>query len=146
MQEPVIERFILVIDHNAAHRQTIQRVLQEQPGKYQFAAVENGLQAADFLHRQGEYSDAPRPDLILLDLDLPGKDGRALLTEIKADAQLKRIPTIVFTLSDDTADIFRSYADQGNCYVVKAADLEQLTHIVRRIEDFWLEIVTLPLE
>jgi chemotaxis family two-component system response regulator Rcp1 len=82
----------------------------------------------------------------LLDLDLPGQDGRTVLTELKGNARLKRIPIIIFTLRDDTEDIFRVYAEQGNCYVLKAADMEQLTQIIRKIEDFWLEIVTLPLE
>jgi chemotaxis family two-component system response regulator Rcp1 len=146
MQESVADRFILVIDHNADHAQTIERVFQEHPDKYHSVTLSNGLQALDFLCRRGDYTAAPRPDLILLDLDLPGKDGRALLADIKADASLKRIPTIILTLSDNAEDIFRTYADQGNCYVLKATDLDQLTHTIRCIEDFWLDIVTLPLE
>lgn len=140
------ERFILVVDGNADHVDAIQRALNGGEGKYRLDAIANGQTALDFLHRREGFSNAPRPDLILLDLNLPGQDGHTVLTDIKADPHLKRIPIIIFTVSDREEDIFRSYAEQGNCYVIKASDTEQLCQTVKKIEDFWLEIVTLPLE
>lgn len=135
------ERFILVIDPNAAHAQAIQQVL----GRYRLQTLTDGQAALDYLQQDGP-DQAPRPDLILLDPDLPGGRGQEVLTAIKADPRLKRIPVIVFAGSDRAEDVFNTYAAQGNCYVVKATDLEELRRIVRRIEAFWLEIVTLPLK
>jgi len=108
--------------------------------------VASSTQAMNFLHRRGEYGEAFRPDLILLDWDLPAGNGEAMLAEIKADPQLRRIPIVVLTLSDSAERILRSYTLQGNCYVIKSLDLDQLFQIVKRIEEFWLEIVTLPIE
>jgi two-component system, chemotaxis family, response regulator Rcp1 len=98
----------------------------------------------EYLHQVGAYVKAPRPDLILLDLHLPGKSGREVLAELKASSVLKRIPIVILTTSDDEDDIFASYEFQGNCYVVKSIDLNRLAAIVQRIKDFWLGIVTLP--
>lgn len=139
-------RFILVIDDNRDHVDTIQRVLNRNGKQYRLEAIAHSQHALDFLHRRGSYSDAPHPDLILLDLNLPGRDGRTLLADIKSHLHLKRIPIIVFTVSDHPEDILYSYTHQGNCYVVKSTDLTQLAAIVQQIEDFWLEIVTLPVE
>lgn len=108
--------------------------------------VTNGVDAIDFLHHQGNYSDAPRPDLILLDLNLPGKDGLEVLAEIKTHSRLRRIPIVVLTLSDRAEDILTAYSLQGNCYVIKSSDIESLVQLVKRIEEFWLGIVTLPVE
>ncbi len=146
MEESPAERLILVVQDNPEHTDLIKAALNENSGRRKIVAISDGLQALDFLHRRGNYADARRPDLILMDLNLPEKDGRELLAEIKADQQLRRIPIVVLTISANEEDIFRSYALQGNCYVVKSCDLEQLFQLVKRIEEFWLGIVTLPVE
>jgi len=144
MEESTTDRLILVIEDDICHAQLIEAVLKNNTAQYQIVLLRNGLQALDFLRQQAEYANAPRPHLILLDLNLPQKDGREVLAEIKSDARLKRIPIIVLTASTDETDIFRSYELQGNSYVIKAKNLDQLSEIVKRIEEFWLEIVTLP--
>jgi chemotaxis family two-component system response regulator Rcp1 len=146
MDEGNTERLILVVENNLSHAQLIETALATQSAAYQVVIVRDGVQATNFLYQQGEYRDAMRPHLILLDLNLPNKDGRSLLAEIKANDHLKRIPIVVLTASTDADDIFTSYAMQGNCYVIKVEDLTQLSGIIKRIEEFWLEIVTLPLE
>jgi len=146
MQATTDEVLILVIDPNVSHSSLIRQVLEDQPNQYRLTVVQNGTMALDFLHQRGEFTAAKRPHLILLELDLPDQDGRALLAEIKNDSNLRRIPIIVLTASDAPADIFRSYVEQGNCYVIKATDSEALSHTIKRIEAFWLEIVTLPQE
>lgn len=108
--------------------------------------VEDGTQALAFLRRQGKYSNAPRPDLILLDLNLPKKDGREVLAEIKADPQFKLIPVIVLTTSAAERDILKTYELNGNCYITKPIDLEQFISVVKLIEMFWLAVVKLPSE
>ncbi|NEQ23809.1 MAG: response regulator [Microcoleus sp. SIO2G3] len=108
--------------------------------------VEDGVEALAFLRRQGKYSDAPRPDLILLDLNLPKKDGRQVLAEIKVDPQLKLIPVVVLTTSAAERDILKTYELSANCYVTKPIDLEQFISVVKLIEMFWLAVVKLPSE
>jgi CheY-like chemotaxis protein len=99
-----------------------------------------------FLRREGPYADAPRPNLILLDLNLPKKDGREVLAEIKADPNLKRIPVVILTTSQAEEDIARTYDLHANCYVTKPVDLDKFLEVVRSIEDFWLAFVQLPQE
>ncbi|MDX2242576.1 MAG: response regulator [Leptolyngbyaceae cyanobacterium bins.302] len=140
------ERVVLVIEDNLEHLRQIEAAFEESTIRHRLVTIANGDEALDFLQRQGNFADAVRPDLILLDLNLPGRDGREILKEIKNNSQLKRIPIVVLTLSSGRDDIFNSYALQGNCYVVKTSDLEQLFQVVKRIEEFWLGIVTLPLE
>jgi two-component system, chemotaxis family, response regulator Rcp1 len=106
--------------------------------------VEDGEKAIEYLTHQGEYATATRPDLILLDLNLPGMDGREVLTEIKSDPDLRRIPVVVLTTSMDEQDVFRSYELNANCYVTKPIDIHQFIHIVQLINDFWLAAVKLP--
>ena len=108
--------------------------------------VEDGVEALAFLRRQGKYSDAPRPDLILLDLNLPKKDGRDVLAQIKADSSLKLIPVVILTTSAAERDILKIYELNGNCYVTKPIDLEQFIAVVKLIEMFWLAVVKLPSE
>lgn len=146
MEESPAQRLILVVEDNLEHTHLIKDALTANSGRHQIVAIADGMEAMDFLHRRGKYGDATRPDLILLDLNIPGKDGRELLAEIKANPQLRRIPIVVLTISDHEEDIFQSYALQGNCYVIKSSNLEQLFQLVKRIEQFWLGIVTLPLE
>lgn len=106
--------------------------------------VPNGVEALAFLRRQAQYANAVRPDLILLDLNLPKKSGIEVLAEIKADEHLRRIPVVILTTSQAEQDILRSYNLYANAYVVKPVDLEQFIAVVKSIEDFWLEIVRLP--
>ena len=106
--------------------------------------VSDGEQAMQFLRREGQYANAPRPHLILLDLNLPKKDGREVLAEIKDDEKLKRIPVVVLTTSQNEQDVLKTYNLHANCYVTKPVDLEQFITVVKSIEDFWLGIVVLP--
>jgi CheY-like chemotaxis protein len=108
------------------------------------SVVEDGLEAIAFLHQEGNYSDAPRPDLILLDLNLPKKDGREVLAEIKNDPDLKRIPVVVLTTSKAEEDIIRMYDNYANCYITKPVDLDEFISIIKSIENFWVNIVKLP--
>src|SRR6476660_5547668 len=106
--------------------------------------VEDGVEAMAFLRREGKYADAPRPDLILLDLNMPRKNGREVLTEVKQDPELRRIPVVVMTYSDDEKDILAAYNLYVNCYVTKPVDLDQFIAVVKSIEHFWFSIVKLP--
>lgn len=104
----------------------------------------DGLDAIDFLYRQGTHADAPRPDLILLDLNLPKMDGREVLEKIKCDPNLKRIPVVVLTMSSAQEDVLRSYDLHANCYVSKPVDFGQFLKIIKSLDEFWLAIVRLP--
>jgi two-component system, chemotaxis family, response regulator Rcp1 len=106
--------------------------------------VEDGVEALAFLRREGQYADAPRPDLILLDLNMPKKDGRQVLSEIKADPDLSTIPVVVLTTSAAEEDIIRSYQLHANCYVTKPVGLEEFIQIIKLIQSFWLAAVKLP--
>ena len=108
--------------------------------------VEDGVQAMEFLHRQGPYAQAPRPDLILLDLNLPRKDGREVLAEIRADEKLTAIPVVVLTTSQAEQDVLRAYALHANCYITKPVDFQQFLEVIEAIEGFWLSVVKLPTE
>jgi two-component system, chemotaxis family, response regulator Rcp1 len=108
------------------------------------SVVVDGVEALDFLYRRGQYAAAPRPDLVLLDLNLPKKNGREVLAEIKSDEDLKRIPVVILTSSKDEEDILKSYNLHANCYITKPIDLHQFVRVVKAIEDFWLTIVKLP--
>lgn len=104
----------------------------------------DGVEALDFLHQRGSFQKAPIPDLILLDLNLPRKNGREVLSEIKSDPHLRRIPVLVMTTSGADQDVNRAYSLNANCYITKPMDLDEFLRIVRSIEDFWLKTVTLP--
>src|SRR5438876_564352 len=106
--------------------------------------VEDGVEAMAFLRQTGKFADAPRPDLILLDLNLPKKDGREVLAEIKADEQLRLIPVVVLTTSKAEEDVVKAYGLHANCYVTKPVDLDKFIHVVKSIDAFWLSVVTLP--
>jgi two-component system response regulator len=106
--------------------------------------VEDGVQAMAFLRRAGPYAEAPQPDLILLDLNLPRKDGREVLAEIKSDERLKSIPVVVLTTSQAEKDVLQAYKLQASCYVTKPVDFEQFLEVVKSIEGFWLTVVKLP--
>ena len=106
--------------------------------------VHDGVEALDFLHRRGKYAGAVRPDMILLDLNLPRKDGRELLAEIKPDPELRAIPVVVLTSSSAEKDVAKSYNLHANCYIVKPVDFNGLIEVVKSIEQFWLMVVKLP--
>ena len=106
--------------------------------------VMDGMEAMAYLRNEGNYKDAARPDLVLLDLNLPKKNGREVLEEIKEDPDLKRIPVVVLTISEDEQDILRSYDLHANCYITKPVDLQQFISVVNAVEDFWLTVVKLP--
>jgi chemotaxis family two-component system response regulator Rcp1 len=137
---------IFLVEDNKADVRLIQEALKNSLIPHQVVTVRDGMDAMAFLRQEGEYADAPRPDLILLDLNLPKKDGREVLAEIKADPTLKRIPVVVLTTSRNEDDIFHSYDLHVNCYITKSRNLSQLFQIVKGIEDFWLSTVTLPSE
>jgi len=135
---------ILLVEDNPGDVRLTREALKEAKVGNNLHVVEDGVAAMQFLRREGEYQDVPRPDLILLDLNLPKKDGREVLEEIKADNSLKLIPVVVLTTSHAEEDIVRSYNLHANCYVTKPVDLDQFMRIVKSIEDFWLTIVRLP--
>ncbi len=137
---------ILLIEDNLGDVRLIEETFRESKIRNWFNAVQDGIQAMDFLHREGEYADAPRPDVILLDLDLPRKDGREVLEEIKADQKLLRIPVVVLTTSQVKEDVLKTYNLHANCYVNKSVDPEQFINIVQTINEFWLNTVVLPTE
>jgi CheY-like chemotaxis protein len=118
--------------------------LQEGRVRNNVTVLEDGVEAMAFLRRQGKYAAAPRPDLILLDLKLPRKDGREVLSEVKQDPSLRRIPVVIMTSSDDEKDILAAYNLHVNCYVTKPVDLDQFIGVVKSIEHFWFSIVKLP--
>lgn len=139
-------KIIFLVEDNRGDIRLIQEALKRSTVAHEVVTVRNGMDAMSYLHREGEYSEAPRPDLILLDLNLPRKDGREVLAEIKADPQLKRIPVVVLTTSKNDDDISQSYNLHVNCYITKSRNLSQLFEIVKGIEEFWLKIATLPTE
>ncbi len=144
MNEREIE--ILLIEDNPGDARLTIEALKEAKVRNKLNHLADGIEALAFLRRQGKYADAQRPDLILLDLNLPRKDGREVLAEIKADNQLKRIPVVILTTSQAEEDILRAYNLNANCYVSKPVDLDQFIKVVRTINDFWLTIVKLPAE
>ena len=135
---------MLIVEDNPADRRLAVEALKEGKVINRLYEVEDGVEALEFLRREGEYKDAPRPDLILLDLNLPRKDGREVLAEIKEDEVLRRIPVVVLTTSRDEVDVLKMYDLHANCYVTKPLDLADFIEVVRSIEHFWLSIVMLP--
>ena len=135
---------ILLVEDNAGDVELAREALRECKLRNNLHAVGDGVEASAFLHRRGSYASRPRPDLIILDLNLPKRDGRDLLREIKEDENLKRIPVVILTSSAAEEDIIRSYSLHANCYVTKPLGLEQFLKVVRSIEDFWFTIVKLP--
>lgn len=135
---------ILLVEDNPGDVRLTQEVLKEGSVHNEMYVARDGLEAISFLQRQGKNQNAERPDVILLDLNLPGINGREVLAAIKEDAQLKRIPVIILTTSDDEQDIFKSYDLHANAYVTKPVDLDKFIDIVKQIEGFWLSVVRLP--
>jgi len=135
---------ILLVEDNPGDIRLTQEVLKEGKVQNTLSVVENGVQAISFLRKENEYQDAPTPDLILLDLNLPKKDGREVLLDIKNDPELKKIPVVVLTTSQAEEDILKVYDLNANCYISKPVDFGQFIDVVKSIENFWLSIVKLP--
>lgn len=135
---------ILLVEDNPGDARLTQEALHEGKIRNNLHHVRDGVEALAFLRRKGEFAKAPKPDLVLLDLNLPRKDGREVLAEMKQDSRLRTIPVVVLTTSEAENDIVRSYELHANCYITKPVGLEQFIAIVREIESFWLAVVTLP--
>lgn len=135
---------ILLVEDNPEDAALTIGTLKEGRVRNHITLVEDGVQAMDFLRRKEPYTAAVRPDLILLDLQLPRKNGREVLMEVKQDRDLKRIPVVIMTTSNAEQDIFESYNLHANCYLTKPVELDDFIEVVRKIEDFWLTIVKLP--
>lgn len=135
---------ILLVEDSPGDARLAREGLSECKIRNNLHVVDDGVKAMAFLRRQGEYAKAPRPDLILLDLNLPRKDGREVLREVKEDESLKAIPVVILTTSKAEEDIIKSYSLHANCYVTKPLGLQQFLDVVRSIEDFWFTIVRLP--
>lgn len=135
---------ILLVEDNEADVRLTEEVLTDSKVRNQLMVANDGVEALQCLRQQGRFKNSPRPDLVLLDLNLPRKDGREVLAEIKADKDLKTIPVVVLTTSKAEEDILRTYNLHANCYITKPVDLDQFVTVVRYIEDFWLAIVRLP--
>jgi CheY-like chemotaxis protein len=137
---------ILLVEDSPSDAQLAIEALQAAKIANRLSHVEDGVEAMRFVRRQGPYQDAPRPDLILLDLNLPRKDGREVLEELKQDPDLKTIPVVVLTTSRSEQDVLRSYKLHANCYITKPVGFTQFMDVVQSIEHFWLTVVTLPKE
>ncbi|MBD2460590.1 response regulator [Oscillatoria sp. FACHB-1407] len=146
MEERTASRTILIIESDANHAQVLQTALQNEEMPQRIVVQNNVVQATHYLSQAEENTTVARPDLILLNLKEFENEGKQFITEIKTNPKLKRIPLIILTTSADQADIFQCYALQSNCYVIKSDDTQELLAIAKKIKDFWLEIVTLPME
>ncbi len=135
---------ILLVEDNPGDVRLTQEALKEHKIVNNLYLAKDGVEAINFLRREGKFADAVRPDLILLDLNLPKKDGREVLMEIKKDEELRRIPVVVLTTSRAEEDIIRTYDCYANCYITKPVDFDQFINVVKSIEDFWLSVVKLP--
>jgi chemotaxis family two-component system response regulator Rcp1 len=137
---------VLLVEDNPGDVRLTREALKDGKVSNNLSVTPDGVEALRFLRREGAYADAPRPDVVLLDLNLPKKDGRQVLREIKEDPSLRMIPVVILTSSEAERDIAGAYALQANCYITKPVDLDQFITVVRSIEDFWFSIVKLPPE
>jgi CheY-like chemotaxis protein len=135
---------ILLVEDNPGDVRLTQEALKENKIRNNLHVAKDGVEAMSFLRKLGGFSDAPRPDLILLDLNLPRKDGREVLTEIKTDEKLRSIPVVILTTSDAEDDVAKAYHMHANCYIRKPIDLNRFIEVVKVVENFWLSIVELP--
>lgn len=136
---------ILLVEDNPADVRLTQEALKEAAhARTRLHVAGDGVEALEFLHRQGSFAAAPRPDLMLLDLNLPRVDGRQVLAEVKGDPELRRIPVVVLTTSPSEDDILHAYDQHVNSYIRKPVDLDQFLHVLRAIDDYWLGSVSLP--
>lgn len=137
---------VLLVEDNPGDVRLTREALHEGKVRNHLTVVPDGVEAVAYLRKEGKYANAVRPDLILLDLNLPKKDGREVLEDIKADRSLRHIPVVILTSSQAEQDILRAYDLHANCYVTKPVDFVQFIKVVRSIEDFWFTIVKLPPE
>jgi two-component system response regulator len=135
---------ILLVEDNPGDVRLTKEALKESKIYNNLHVVMDGVEAMKYLRKEGKYEDQPEPDLIILDLNLPKKDGREVLKEVKEDDTLKRIPVVIMTVSNDEQDILDSYNSYANCYIKKPVDLNQFEKVVKLIDDFWFSIVKLP--
>jgi two-component system, chemotaxis family, response regulator Rcp1 len=135
---------ILIVEDNPADARLVREVMRDSKVLNEIHWVPDGVEALAFLRGQGKYADAPRPNLIFLDLNMPRKDGREVLAEVKADDRLKRIPIVVMTSSQAEEDVARAYDQHANCYVRKPIDFDQFHLVVKTLENFWFATVELP--
>ena len=135
---------ILLVEDNAGDVRLTQEALKEGRVANTLHVVNDGVEALQFLRREGKYSNAPRPDLILLDLNLPRLDGRQVLSEVKKDPELKRIPIVVLTTSKAEEDVLETYDLYANCYIAKPVEFDKFVGVIKMIDQFWLTIVKLP--
>ncbi len=135
---------VLLVEDSPSDAELTIEALREGKVRNHLSVVEDGVEALRFLRREANYANAPRPDLIMLDLNLPRKDGREVLAELKADPDLKSIPVVVLTTSRAEQDVLRAYNLHAKWYITKPVDFEQFLQVVRSIESFWLVVVTLP--
>lgn len=135
---------ILLVEDNPGDVRLVQENLKEAKVRNTLSVVNDGAEAMTYLRKEGKYKDAVRPDLVLLDLNLPKKDGREVLADIKADEDLKRIPVVVLTISKAEEDVLKSYNLHANAFITKPVDLNQFLKVVKAIEEFWLTVVKLP--
>ncbi|MBV9266623.1 MAG: response regulator [Acidobacteriaceae bacterium] len=135
---------VLLVEDNPADVGLVEEAFREGRLNYELHVAEDGVAAMNFLRKQGQFAGAPQPEIILLDLNLPKKDGREVLAEVKNDPKLREIPVIVLTTSDDEADVHRAYGLHANCYLTKPVDIDDFIRKIRSIEDFWLTFVRLP--
>jgi two-component system response regulator len=135
---------ILLVEDNPGDVRLTKEALKEAKVINHLTVLKDGVEALTFLRREGQYANAPRPHLILLDLNLPKKDGREVLAEIKDDEKLKRIPVVVLTTSQNEQDVLKTYNLHANCYVTKPVDFNQFAEVVKSIESFWFTVVILP--
>jgi CheY-like chemotaxis protein len=141
---PLVPIEILLVEDSPADVRLAQEAMKEAKVLNNLSVVDDGIKAMQFLRREGPYAEAARPDLVLLDLNLPRKDGREVLDEIKRDEGLRRIPVVILTTSQTDEDILRAYDLHCNCYITKPVDFQQFMHVVKSIESFWLTLVRLP--
>ncbi|MGI0129641.1 MAG: response regulator [Thermoplasmata archaeon] len=135
---------ILIVEDNPADARLVREVMRDSKILNEIQWVADGVEALAFLRRQGKYADAPRPNLVFLDLNMPRKDGREVLREVKGDANLRQIPVVVMTSSQAEEDIARAYDHHANCYVRKPIDFAQFHEVVKTLENFWFATVELP--
>lgn len=136
--------YILLVEDSAADIRLTQEALRDAKFANELHVVRDGERALDYLHNRGEFADAPRPDFVILDLNLPRKDGKEVLREIKGDPELRAIPIAVLTTSSQERDIVQSYQLGANCYLTKPLDIDEFIAVVQAVQDFWLGMVRLP--
>lgn len=135
---------ILLVEDSPGDVVLVREALEDNNFESKLHVVRDGIEALSFLRQHHTYSESPRPDIIILDLNLPGKDGREFLRDIKADSRLRKIPVIVLSTSENESDINMCYQSYANCYITKPMDFEQFTEIIKFIQKFWFDIVKLP--